>query len=98
MEDKFLRKILFSPPYGPSNAGVHQPVLVPTDIDALDERQAEIPFQIREHKRRNETATGCINVNGCVPAAPPDHSLVKITVLAKLASRRCTGQSNHGHQ
>jgi len=69
VEDELLRQVLLGPPDAPPDAGVDQAILVPTDVDALHERQTEVPLQFRVQERRDEPATRCVHVDRRVPAA-----------------------------
>lgn len=47
MEDELLRQVLFVPPNDPPNSCIHESVLVAANIDALHQRQTEIPLEFR---------------------------------------------------
>lgn len=68
MEDEIIGQVLPGPPDHPPDSGIHKPVLVPADIDALDERKPEIPLKIRVEKRGYEPSTSRIHVDRGVPA------------------------------
>lgn len=69
MEDELFRQVFLAPPDDPPNAGVHQTILVAAHVDALDERQPEVPLQLRVEERRNEPAARRIDVDRSVPTA-----------------------------
>lgn len=70
MEDELIRQIFLAPPDDPPDSGVDEAVLVSTDIDALHQRQPEIPFQVRVQERRNESAARRIYMDWSIPSNP----------------------------
>lgn len=67
MEYEFFRQIFFVSPYHPTNAGIHKAVLVTANVDALHQRQPEVPLQLRIQEGCDEAATRSIYVNRSVP-------------------------------
>lgn len=67
MEDELFGKILLVSPHNPSNSCVHKTILVSTHIDALHQRQPEIPFDVWVKEGSDEASTRSVNVNGNVP-------------------------------
>lgn len=69
VEDKIFREVVFGPPNNPPNSGINKAVLMTANIDALHQRKAEIPFKLWINEGRNESATGCVNMNRSIPSA-----------------------------
>lgn len=67
MEDELLRQILLAPPDDPANARVDEAVLVPADIDALHQRQPEVPLELRVEEWRYEPSARGVDVDRHVP-------------------------------
>jgi hypothetical protein len=71
VEDEFLRQVLLAAPDAPADAGVDEAVLVAADVDALDQRQAEVPLQVRVQEGRDEAAARRVHVDGRLPPGLP---------------------------
>lgn len=67
MEDEFFRQILFAPPDDPPNSCIDKSILVATNIDALHQRQAEIPLKLWVKKWCNESTARRIHVDWSFP-------------------------------
>ena len=52
----------------PAEARVDEAILVAADIDGADERDAEVPAQLRAQERGNPAARGAVDVDADVPA------------------------------
>lgn len=70
MEDELIRQIFLAPPDDPSDSGVDETVFVSTDIDALHQRQPEIPFQLWVQEWCNESTTCRIYMDWSIPSKP----------------------------
>lgn len=69
VEDEFLGEELGVTPDDPADTGVDEAVLVAGDVDADDVGEAEIPFQLGDDERGDETAGGGVDVDGGVKTA-----------------------------
>jgi hypothetical protein len=91
VEDEVVGEVLLAPPDHPSDAGVDEAVLVPADVDALHQRQPEVPLQLRGQERRDEPAARRVHVDGSVPPRPPvlgGEQVVEALHVFELAGER----------
>lgn len=76
MEDKFFRQVLFVPPNDPSNPSIYKSIFMPTHINALHQRQPEIPFKLRVKEWSNKPTACSINMDWSVPSTKTIYKLV----------------------
>lgn len=69
VKNELIWKVFLVSPDDPSYSSVDKAIFMSTDIDALHQWQAEVPFQIWVQEGGYESSTCSINMDGGVPPA-----------------------------